>query len=83
MAEQHSRRGGSDHASENAAGVWATYGWDRNPYLIGVYASEVEALRAAVENCGQVTFLPWGTTLTEAATAAAAPSGSSEGGVAS
>lgn len=47
-------------------GVWIAFGWDASPYLIGAYPTETEALRAAVDNYGEVLFLPWGMSIMDA-----------------
>lgn len=45
---------------ESRPGVWFAYGTDWNAYPIGVFATEVEARRCAMDNYGSVVFWPFG-----------------------
>lgn len=66
MANMSSNPAG-EGADSDVGGCWIAFGWDWNPYLIGIYPTEVEALRAAIDNHGEVMFLPYGMNITDAA----------------
>ena len=44
----------------NADGAWFVFGRDMQDYPIGLFATEVEALRCALTNHGEAVFWPYG-----------------------
>ena len=50
---------------DEVQGVWFVYGVDWNAYPVGVFATELEARRFAMENYAEVVFWPYGVEWTD------------------